>query len=94
MQNYEQYLRQCEATAATLTGAARTLFQDTLLMQAQLYTFWAEGGEDVCAALEAGFVGDWKHCFYQAGRAKNAYTAANAAMRNREHGKWIDFVVT
>ena len=74
MQNYEQYLRQCEATAATLTGAARTLFQDTLLMQAQLYTFWAEGGEDVCAALEAGFVGDWKHCFYQAGRAKNAYT--------------------
>lgn len=39
-------------------------------MQAQLYTFWAEGGEDVCAALEAGFVGDWKHCFYQAGRAK------------------------
>lgn len=91
MQNYEQYLRQCEATAATLTGAARTLFQDTLLMQAQLYTFWAEGGEDVCAALEAGFVGDWKHCFYQAGRAKNAYTAANAAMRNREHGKWIDF---
>ncbi|MFR8283087.1 MAG: hypothetical protein ACLU9R_04115 [Faecalibacterium sp.] len=36
-------------------------------------------------------MGDWKHCFYQAGRAKNAYTAANAAMRNREHGKWIDF---
>lgn len=55
-------------------------------MQAQLYTFWAEGGEDVCAALEAGFVGDWKHCFYQAGRAKNAYTAANLC--HAEPGTW------
>ena len=89
--SYGQYLRQCEATAAAMTGAARVLFQDTLLLQAQLYALWAQGGAAVCAALEAGFVGDWQHCFYQAGRAKNAYTAANAAMRSREHGKWIDF---
>ena len=89
--SYGQYLRQCEATAAAMTGAARVLFQDTLLLQAQLYALWAQGSAAVCAALEAGFVGDWQHCFYQAGRAKNAYTAANAAMRSREHGKWIDF---
>lgn len=89
--SYGQYLRQCEATAAAMTGAARVLFQDTLLLQAQLYALWAQGGAAVCAALEAGYVGDWQHCFYQAGRAKNAYTAANAAMRSREHGKWIDF---
>ena len=89
--SYGQYLRQCEATAAAMTGAARVLFQDTLLLQAQLYALWAQGSAAVCAALEAGFVGDWQRCFYQAGRAKNAYTAANAAMRSREHGKWIDF---
>lgn len=89
--SYGQYLRQCEATAAAMTGAARVLFQDTLLLQAQLYALWAQGSAAVCAAMEAGFVGDWQRCFYQAGRAKNAYTAANAAMRSREHGKWIDF---
>ena len=90
-QSYEQYLRQCEAAAAIMTGAARTLFQDTLLMQAQLYALLAQGAAAVCVALEAGFVGNWKLCFYQAGKAKNAYTAANAVMRSREHGKWIDF---
>ncbi len=89
--SYGQYLRQCEATAAAMTGAARVLFQDTLLLQAQLYALWAQGSAAVCAAMEAGFVGDWQRCFNQAGRAKNAYTAANAAMRSREHGKWIDF---
>ncbi len=90
-ESYEQYLRQCEAAAATMTGPARTLFQDTLLLQARLYMLWAQGGAAVCAALEAGFAGDWKHCFYHAGRARNAYIAANNAMRSREHGKWIDF---
>ena len=72
-QSYEQYLRQCEAAAATMTGAARALFQDTLLLQAQLYALWAQGGAAVCAALEAGFVGDWKRCFYYAGRAKKLW---------------------
>ena len=89
--SYAGYLRECEATAAILTGPARTLFQDSLLLQARLYAFWSEGALAVCQALQAGFVGDWARCFYLAGRAKRAYTAADAAMRAREHGKWIDF---
>lgn len=89
--SYDGYLRECEATAAILTGPARTLFQDSLLLQARLYAFWSEGALAVCQALQAGFVGDWARCFYLAGRAKRAYTAADAAMRAREHGKWIDF---
>ena len=89
--SYDGYLRECEATAAILTGPARTLFQDSLLLQARLYALWSEGALAVCQALQAGFVGDWARCFYLAGRAKRAYTAADAAMRAREHGKWIDF---
>lgn len=89
--SYDGYLRECEATAAILTGPARILFQDSLLLQARLYAFWSEGALAVCQALQAGFVGDWARCFYLAGRAKRAYTAADAAMRAREHGKWIDF---
>ena len=89
--SYDGYLRECEATAAILTGPARTLFQDSLLLQARLYVLWSEGALAVCQALQAGFVGDWARCFYLAGRAKRAYTAADAAMRAREHGKWIDF---
>ena len=41
--SYDGYLRECEATAAILTGPARTLFQDSLLLQARLYAFWSEG---------------------------------------------------
>ncbi len=90
-ENYGAYLRRCESAAAGMQGAARTLFQDTLLLQAQLYALWAEGASAVCAALEAGFDGDWQEVFYQAGLGKRAYTLANRAMRDREHGKWIDF---
>ena len=40
-----------------MTGPARTLFQDSLLLQARLYAFWSEGALAVCQALQAGFVG-------------------------------------
>lgn len=46
-ESYGQYLRQCEAAAATMTGPARTLFQDTLLLQARIYALWAQ----VCGYL-------------------------------------------
>ena len=90
-ESYDGYLRECEATAAILTGPARTLFQDSLLLQAQLYALWSAGALAVCQAMQAGFVGQWARCFYLAGRAKRAYAEANAAMRGREHGKWVDF---
>ncbi len=90
-ENYAVYLRQCEKTAAELAGHPRTLFLDTILLQAQLYDLWAQGAAAVCRALDAGFAGDWQHCFYHAGCAKRLYTLANRAMRDREHGKWMDF---
>ena len=88
---YEPYLRKCEMTAAMLTGAVRRLYQDSILLQAQLYACWADGAMDICRALRAGFRGEWKYCFYFAGRAKQCYTLAYRAMQDREHGKWIGF---
>lgn len=88
---YESYLRECEANGAMLAGRQRVLFQDTLLLQAQLYWLWAQGALAVCRALEAGFDADWQRCFYHAGQAKQAFAHANDALRGREHGKWVDF---
>lgn len=89
--SYDAYLRECERTAAEMNGAARTLFQDNVLLQAQLYALWAQAGRAVCEALRCGFAGDWVQCFHQAGLAKQDFALANRAMRDREHGKWIDF---
>lgn len=91
VQSYAGYLRECEAAAAQMSGAARRLFQDSVLLQAQLYDLWAQGGAAVCRALAAGFAGDWKHCFYRAGCAQQLFARADRAMRDREHGRWIDF---
>ncbi|WP_455501327.1 glycosyl hydrolase 115 family protein [Gemmiger sp.] len=91
VENYTIYCRECELTAAELTGRPRTLFWDTVLLQARLYDLWAQGAAFVCKALDAGFAGDWQHCFYYAGSAKRLYALADRAMRDREHGKWIDF---
>lgn len=89
--NYGRYLRDCERTMADLSGAARTLFADTVLLQARLYRLWARGALEVCRALAYGFAGDWQRCFYHAGRARRDYAAADRALREREHGKWVDF---
>ena len=91
VQNYAAYRRECEKTGTELTGRAQTLFADTVLLQAQLYDLWAQGAAFVCRALTAALDADWQHCFYYAGCAKRLYTLANRAMRDREHGKWIDF---
>lgn len=88
---YDQYLRRCEVVSATLSADSRTLFQDTILLQAALYSLWAQGAAEVCAALRYGFAEDWKRTFYHAGRAKRLYSGSYRAMTNREHGKWAGF---
>ena len=90
-ESYDVYLRECERTAADMTGAARTLLRDNVLLQAQLYALWARAGSAVCEALRCGDAGDWVQCFYHAGQAKRDFALANRAMRDREHGKWTDF---
>lgn len=88
---YEPYLRQCERTAALLAGAPRRLYQDSILLQAQLYALWADGAADLCRAVQAGLDCAWKDCFYFAGKARRSYRLAYRAMQDREHGKWVGF---
>lgn len=88
---YDSYLRQCEMTAALLSEAPRRLYQDSILLQAQLYAFWADGATFVCRALQAGADHAWKDCFYFAGKAQRCYRLAYRAMEDREHGKWVGF---
>lgn len=90
-QSYAGYLRECEAVYATMDGPARVLFADTVLLQAQLYALWSRGAAMACESLQAALEGAYQRAFYLAGHAQHAYAAADRALRDREHGKWIDF---
>lgn len=91
VRNYTSYLRSCEQVLSELAGRPRTLFLDSIFLQAQLYHLWAQGAQMVCRALAAGFSGNWQRCFYYAGCAERFYFLANRALRDREHGKWMDY---
>lgn len=91
VENYGKLLRLCGKTAAALDGAARTLFEDSLLLQAKLLYHCCLGAYDVCRSLSCGFEEDYLKAFYFAGKAQDEFLAADAAMREREHGKWNGF---
>ena len=88
---YQQYLKKCEETAAVLTGAEECLFRDSLLLQVQLQKLCYSGAYLTCRSLLLALDGDYKMAFYQAGKAREQYLAADCAMRSREHGKWKNF---
>lgn len=91
VRNYSQYMRECERTDALITDGGRTLYRDSLLLQAQIHYECYQGALEVCKALLDGIRETYQRAFYHAGTAKLHYEAANAAMRGREHGKWHAF---
>lgn len=90
-ENYSIYQRQCEKVSLFLEKDARTLYDDSILLQAKIFRFCSEGAKNVCGSLLAGMEGAYQKGFYLAGKAREAYLSADAAMRAREHGKWHDF---
>lgn len=90
-ENYSIYQRQCEKVSLFLEKDARKLYDDSILLQAKIYRFCSEGAKNVCGSLLAGMEGAYQKGFYLAGKAREAYLSADAAMRAREHGKWHDF---
>lgn len=90
-ESYRAYLSQCEATAAALTDPGRTLFEDSLLLQAKLHYHGYSGALHVCDALLYAMAEDYRQAFYEAGCARRSYLLANRSMRDREHGKWTGF---
>ena len=91
VKQYGLHLRTCLSAGMTLKKPGRTVFEDSLLMQAKLLAHVWQGAMYVCESLEFAFEGDFQKAFYLAGKAKREYEAGNRAMREREHGKWRDF---
>ena len=89
--DYGRYMRECEAGDALVSEDGRTLYRDTLMLQAQIHCECFTGAEEVCRAILAGLSGDYRRAFYYAGKAAKHYRTADAAMRAREHGKWRNF---
>ena len=88
---YGLHLRTCLSAGMTLEEPARTVFEDSLLMQAKLLFHVWQGALYVCESMELAFEGNYQKAFYLAGKAKREYEAGNLTMREREHGKWRDF---
>lgn len=90
VKNYQKHLRLCQETAMHLeTG--QSLFADSFLLQAKLLYECYCGASLISRALRLAMEGNWQQAFFQAGKAREHYLAADQAMREREHGKWKDF---
>lgn len=89
--SYEKYMRDCEKADALISEQARTLYQDTFLLQAQIHKCCFSGAVYVCKALVSGLLEDYRKAFYYAGKGAEYYQKANRIMREREHGKWHGF---
>ena len=85
---YAAHLSDCETALPQLTEPGRTLFEDSLLMQARLLLHTYEGSLLAMESLLLAMEENWLDAFYAAGRSKAAYLAADRAMRGREHGHW------
>ncbi|MCR5724032.1 MAG: glycosyl hydrolase 115 family protein [Treponema sp.] len=80
---------QAENTQAAAT--AKTLLEDSILLQAKLHLLCYTGAGLATASLLRAADGETERAFFLAGKAKEAYEKANGALRNSEHGKWAGF---
>lgn len=86
---YEEYEKICQRIMTELEDS--TLFQDSILLQVKIHARCYRGAAYVSEGLLKAMNEDYKKAFYLAGKAREAYGAADDAMRNREHGKWHNF---
>ncbi|PXX52012.1 glycosyl hydrolase family 115 (putative glucuronidase) [Hungatella effluvii] len=91
VEKYKCFLEECKKTAEILSPEASELFQDSLLLQAQIYYYCNSGAQFITKSLQLALDKDYKNAFYYAGRAREEYVLANTLMRQREHDKWKDF---
>lgn len=85
---YTSLAHACEAALPCLSERGRTLFEDSVMLQARLLQRSYEGALLAAQSLLAAMEEDWLQAFYSAGSSKARYLAADRAMREREHGKW------
>ncbi|MCD7955636.1 MAG: glycosyl hydrolase 115 family protein [Lachnospiraceae bacterium] len=89
--SYGELLDTCEKLAAKLSGSAKTLFEDSIYLQAKIYAYCAKGGCLVCRGLEEAYEGKYQKAFYLVGKGRKEYLRARRAMRDREHDVWKNF---
>ena len=88
VRGYSALWQTCEMTLPQLTGPGRTLFEDSVMMQAGLLLHTYEGARLAMESLLLAMDRDWLRAFYAAGKSRAAYLAADQTMRDREHGHW------
>lgn len=88
---YAQYFTRCKKVSLGLTGPGRRLFEDTVLLQAEILFHCYQGALLTAKSLLCGLRGEYKQSFYLAGKGRKEYLEADASMRGREHGKWHNF---
>lgn len=89
--SYGEYLEKCQFTRMKLSGHARTFFEHSILLQAEIYFYCYEGGVNVCQAFSESEKGNYAKAFYLTGKARDSYRMANDSMRITESGKWNGF---
>lgn len=88
---YEALVEECEGLRLAMSGEGRTLFEDSIMMQARLLERTYTGAMLAARSLKHAVAGDWLAAFFAAGQSKEAFLQADAAMRSREHGHWRNF---
>lgn len=89
--NYKQLVHEYEEARLSLDGHEKTLFDDSLYLQAKIYDNCYQGAVDVCDSLLNALDEQYQKAFYMAGCARKKYLKGNQEMRDREHGKWHNF---
>lgn len=88
---YLEYETMCQKVAHSMEKEAKRLFQDSILLQAQIHFYCFNGAYHVSESLRYAFKQNYKRAFYEAGKARESYLLGDRAMRDCEHGKWHKF---
>ncbi len=90
--SYRDYAALCqEAAVPMVKNGTGALFYDSVFLQAKMHYYCYLGAAESCRAVLYGLNKEYAKSFYHAGKGKKYYEAADAAMREREHGKWKGF---
>lgn len=90
-ESYAKALNICEKNVLAMPEVPQRLTRDFVLLQIQIYAHCYRGAALICQSLLEALDNAYQRAFYHAGLAREEYLAANAALRNREHGKWNGF---
>lgn len=82
------YLKLCEKTSVAISGDHKSIFDSTILLQAKLHTYCAEGMDMFLQAVEKFREKKYKESFLLAGDSAEKFSAADKAMRDSEYGLW------